>query len=191
MTEERSDSVEERLEALEADVNALESKLTPLVARDVPLLTGGVRALVDGEAESLEELPAAARQTAENRREARAQLEAVRSRVAALGDLGAERTSKEEKIAAVLTFAFNKGAGESKVSVTPQEIRGCTGVSRRYAYDLVEDIGSSVTGCRVREAEVVQTSTGSKRKPKALLVDCEAVHAESEAVSRLNTGGDE
>ena len=191
MTEECSDSVEARLEALESDVKALESKLTPLVARDVPLLTGGVRALVDEEIESLEELPAAARKTAENRRAAREELDAVQSRVAALGDLGAERTSKEEKIAAVLTFAFNKGDGESKVSVTPQEIRGCTGVSRRYAYDLVEEIGSSVTGCRVREAAVVQTSTGSKRKPKALLVDYNVVQTGSEGVSRLTTGGEE
>ncbi len=191
VTEECSDSIEERLEALEADVNALESKLTSLAARDIPLLTGGVRALVDGDVEGPEELPAAARRTVENRREAREELDAVRSRVAALGDLGEERTSKEEKIATVLMFAFNKGDGESKVSVTPQEIRGCTGVSRRYAYDLVEEIGSSVTGCQIREAETVRTSTGSKRKPKALLVDCSVVQAEPDGMNRFTTGGDE
>ena len=190
VTEECPDSVEARLAALEAEVDSLDSKLTPLITRDIPLLTGSVRALVDEEIDNLEAFPAAARRTAANRREARVQLETVRSRVDVLGDIGAERTSKEEKIAAVLAFAFNKRGSESKVSVTPDEVRGCTGVSRRYAYDLVEAIGSSVNGCRVREAEVVQTSTGSKRKPKALLIDCDAVQHQTEGVNKLTTGGE-
>lgn len=40
--------------------------------------------------------------------------------------------TKAEKITAVLVFAQNKAGDDGKVAVTPAEIRGCTGVSRRY-----------------------------------------------------------
>jgi hypothetical protein len=42
----------------------------------------------------------------------------------------------------------------------------------------------------VRESTVVQTGTGSKRKPKALLVDCAAVHDGSDGVNQFTTGGE-
>jgi hypothetical protein len=175
---------------LEGRVDDLEASLRPVVNHDLPLITAAMRALVDEEADGLDDLPEAARSVREDRREARAQLNDLGDRVAALGDVGAEATTKEQKFAAVLAFAFNKRDGQSKVSVTPGEIRGCTGVSRRYAYELVEAIGEEVAGCRVREAETVQTGSGSKRKPKALLVDCRGVQYESVDVSEFTTGGE-
>jgi hypothetical protein len=39
----------------------------------------------------------------------------------------------------------------------------------------------------VREAKQVQTSSGTERKGKALLVDCEAVHDVSSAVKEFTT----
>jgi hypothetical protein len=55
----------------------------------------------------------------------------------------------------VLAFAHNKANGTDKVAVTPAEIRGCTGVSRRYAYDLVDTIATDIDGTRVRDPKQV------------------------------------
>ncbi|WP_162562486.1 hypothetical protein [Salinigranum rubrum] len=191
MTDDSDESLADRVTVLERQVSALESELRPLVNHDLPLVIGAVRALVDEDISELNGLPAAARRSAQHRRALREDVNELSNRVAALGDIGTGRTSKEEKFAAVLAFAFNKRGDGSKVTVTPEEIRGCTGVSRRYAYELVEAMGESVTGCRVRESEVVQTAKGSRRKSKALLVDCEVVQHESVDVSEFTTGGDE
>jgi len=95
-----------------------------------------------------------------------------------------------EKLAAVLAFAMNKRNGRSKVAVSPQEVRGCAGVSRRYAYELIDVMGEEVTGVTVRDPHRVETGSGTKQKGKALLVDCEAVHNSGEGVNQVTTGGD-
>jgi len=76
------------------------------------------------------------------------------------------------------------------VAVSPGEIRGCVDVSRWYADDLIEEMGETVEGVRVREARQVETSGGTKRKGKALLVDCETVHESAGTVKAFTTGGD-
>jgi hypothetical protein len=184
------ESLADRVAALERQVSTLESELRPLVNHDLPLVIGAVRALVDEDISELDGLPAAARRSAQHRRALRADVDGLSARVAAFGDVGTESTSKDEKFAAVLAFAFNKRGDGPKVAVTPEEIRGCTGVSRRYAYELVEAMGESVAGCRVRESEIVQTARGSRRKPKALLVDCEVVQHDAVDVSEFTTGGE-
>lgn len=88
-----------------------------------------------------------------------------------------------------MAFAANEAAGDGKVAVTPAEIRGLTGVSRRYAYDLVDPIAADVDGVPVRESQQVTTGTGTKHEQKALLVDCEEVHGLAEAVNLLTTEG--
>jgi hypothetical protein len=73
--------------------------------------------------------------------------------------------------------------------VTPAEIRGGTGVSRRYAYDLVDTLAVDVDGIAVRESQQVKTGSETEREQKALLVDCEQVHDVSEAVKEFTTRG--
>ena len=116
-------------------------------------------------------------------------VEALEARVDALGAVNAELTSKEEKYAAVLEFAFEKDAESGSVSVGPHEIRECADVSRRYAYELIDAMGRSLSGCEVRESDVVETITGSRRRSKALLVDCDVVRNQER--SSLSTGSAE
>jgi ribosomal 50S subunit-associated protein YjgA (DUF615 family) len=87
----------------------------------------------------------------------------------------------------VLSFAANKADDSGKVAVTPAEIRGCTGVSRRYAYDLVDAIAAAVDSVRVRQSQEITTGTGTEHKQKALLVDCDRVHAVEEVVNSFTT----
>lgn len=47
---------------------------------------------------------------------------------------------KKQKVASIVRFAANKRAGQSVVKVGAKEIKGATGCSRRYAYDLIENL---------------------------------------------------
>ncbi|WP_318568839.1 restriction endonuclease [Salinigranum marinum] len=106
-------------------------------------------------------------------------VESLETRVDALATVGAEMNSKEEKYATVLELAFGKCGDSETVSVGPHEIRECTSVSRRYAYELIDDMGTSLPGCTVRESDVVETITGTRRRSKALLVDRAVVRSQN------------
>jgi len=70
-----------------------------------------------------------------------AENEQLRERLDRLGDIGAKKTSKEQKIAAVVTYADNqRRPDQTAVTVTPRNIRGVADVSERYAYTLVDDM---------------------------------------------------
>jgi hypothetical protein len=188
--EDTPDPLEERIVELERTVEVLRGQMMPVVRRDLPLLTRAMRALVDREVEDVTELPEATGLLAAERREARAQLEDLEAWIAALDEVRTEMTSKEEKFATVLAFALDNRGDRTTVSVTPHEIRECTGVSRRYAYDLIDAMGSSLSGCAVRESDVVETITGSTRRSKALLVDCETVMYRGQSVGPSDSDGE-
>ncbi|WP_255196515.1 hypothetical protein [Halorarius litoreus] len=175
------DELCERVADLEATVAELSDRLSGAVNRDIPLLKGTVRAVVDAEIDEIGELPDAGRAFNGQVATHGERLDAVEKQLAALGDIGATKTTKEEKLAAICMFAQNKQGGQSStVAVTASEIQGCVGVSRRYAYDLIDEAAVELEGVRVREATDVQTASGVEHKKKALLVDCEAVHARLE-----------
>lgn len=190
-TETDARELRERLAALEERVDALASTLETATNRDIPLLKGTVRSIVDADIETIEEFPAAGRAFGRHCAERDERLREVEARVEVL-HTHTDASTKAEKFAAVLSFAQNKADSRGKVAVTPAEIRGCTGVSRRYAYDLVDSIAAEVDGVAVRESQQVQTGSGTERKGKALLVDCEQVHELRGAVKEFTTrdGGD-
>jgi|GEM_PF-4387400 len=65
----------------------------------------------------------------------------LRERLDRLGDIGAKKTSKEQKIAAIVTYADNqRRPDQTAVTVTPRNIRGVADVSERYSYTLVDDM---------------------------------------------------
>lgn len=115
-------------------------------------------------------------------------LDAIEEQLTALGDVGTAKTTKEQKLAAICAFARNKGGQSGTVAVTASDIQGCIGVSRRYAYDLIDEAAEELDGARIREGTEVKTSTGVEHKKKALLVDCEVVHTAAEAVNKFTTG---
>lgn len=188
MTEDDED-LRERVATLEATISDLEDRLDRATSRDIPLMKGTLRAVVGGEIDDIGELPDAGRGLNDQLARYDERLRAVERRLDALGDVETSADTKTEKIAAVLSFALNKHSGQAKVAVSPQEIKGCTGVSRRYAYDLIETIGDEVKGTTVREAREVKTGNGTEHKGKALLVDCESVHVDRETVNEFTTGG--
>lgn len=178
----------ERVATLEATVAELCERLDAATNRDVPLLKGTVRAVVGAEIDAIGELPDAGRAFNQQVATYDERLTAIEQQVDALGDVGAEKTTKEQKLAAIITFAGNKRGGPSEtVAVTADEIQGCVGVSRRYAYELIDEAAAVRDGMRVREATDVQTGSGVEHKKKALLVDCEQGHTDTVGVNQFTT----
>ncbi|MFW6376986.1 MAG: hypothetical protein ACOC0F_03345, partial [archaeon] len=126
-----------RVGDLEDHVAALRRDLATVADRDLPLLKGTVRAMTGEDVDAVDDLPDAGRALRRRIDRLEERLDSVERRLDRLGDVGQEATSKEEKFAAILAFAENKRNGSPKVAVTPQEIKGCTAVSRRYAYELI------------------------------------------------------
>lgn len=179
---------DENRAAMTQDLETIQSRLNHVADRQLPLVVATLRRIFGTELDDLAELPALADDFQDRLAALDARLERVEARLETFDGIDAEPTSKADKIARVLAYASNKGdAGQSTVAVSAAEIKGCVGVSRRYAYDLVEAIAGEVGGCRLREAKTVQTSTGTKHKPKAVLVDCEGVHGPDGAVNSFTT----
>lgn len=167
------DSLDARITALETAIIELREQFERANNRDIPLLKGTVRAAIDADIDEIGELPDAGQTFNRQLRTTEERLDAVEQQLAALGDIGTTKTTKEQKLAAILTFAANKrGNQSSMVTVTANEIQSCTGVSRRYAYELIDEAAEMCAGVRVREATDVQTSTGVEHKKKVLPVDC-------------------
>lgn len=127
-----------------------------------------------------------------------AEFESLADRVAeleqnmdAISDLGRERTSKEEKIAAIIQFAMNKADGSrSAVLMRPNEIKGIAGVSERYAYNLVDDLPEEYEFFRSRDEARQYGSLGidTDKQAKAMIVDVELLQQNEAALNKFNNG---
>lgn len=110
-----------------------------------------------------------------------------------LGDIGEEKTTKEQKIVAVLTFADNiRNPNEQKVVVKPKDIKGVAGCSRRYAYDLVEDMHESYAwatdNTKRKDRTTGLSGAESDSPPCGVLIDFDEVaHSEDGVVNKFTT----
>jgi len=116
-----------------------------------------------------------------------AENEQLRDRLDRLGDIGEEKTSKEQKIAAIVTYADNVRDGEDKAAVTvlPKIITGVADVSRRYAYDLVDDMIREFPWAHDPDNVVAHPEQNTRQK--GVLIDFEGVHGEAVAVNKFTT----
>ena len=123
--------------------------------------------------------------------------------LATIADVESEKSSEGEKIGAIVAYADQARGGTSKALVTPKEIAGATGCSKRYAYDLIDKIGGlddeasdfdegPYPWASVRKATTVPTANGSEKKAKALKIDFDRVQRDPTALNQFNngTGGD-
>ena len=103
--------------------------------------------------------------------------------LSAIADVGGKKTSKDEKITAIATFAMRKSdANSTKVLVDAGEIQGCVDCSRRYAYDLIDDLAEDdrAEWASLQKAESVPTYNGHREKKKALRVNVDVLQESSQ-----------
>jgi len=123
-----------------------------------------------------------------------AENEALRERVAAaestvesVQSIGSEATSKEEKIAQVVAYADNQRApDQNRLTVLPKTIKGATGVSRRYAYDLAADMIESY-GWALDPRDQPRHVEQDQRQ-RGVIVDFERLHSADGVVNKFTTG---
>lgn len=106
-------------------------------------------------------------------------------------DIGAEKSSKEQKIAAIVTWAMRQAGDETsdRVAVTARDIIGCTGVTRRYAYDLIDDLPGEYEWMLDRSdvSQYGELEIEKGAQTRAVIVDCELLHEDDGAVNKFTT----
>lgn len=123
----------------------------------------------------------------------RSRLQTVEGELDAVRSIGAEKTSKEEKVAQIVQYAENQRDDASVWRVTAKEIVGITGVSRRYAYDLIDaDDGLPAEYDWAAEREPQSKPTGKDgggtiEWKNALEIDFEQLHTDPESVNKFTT----
>lgn len=120
----------------------------------------------------------------------RERVDTLESEIDAIRDIGSERTSKEEKVAQVVTYALNESqTGTGRVKIKPSNVVGLTGVSTRYAYDLVDEIADTYDWAL--DPQEVSRRPDQDAPEKGVLIDCELVQRDPEALNKFNNGSDE
>lgn len=121
--------------------------------------------------------------------ELRDRLEALEARMEVLED---GSSSKDGKVRQIVAGAENNRTGEQPaVVIDAAKIVTVTGVSRRYAYDLIEDLPEQhhwiLTRSEARERQFGSVEIDDGKQTKAIVVDFEALHSDPEAVNKFTT----
>ena len=101
----------------------------------------------------------------------------------------ARAPDKEGKIDAILDHAENLRTGQDVLKLSPRDIMAATGVTRRYAYDLIDDLPQEeewfLTSTEVKQSQWGNAEIDNDKK--CLGVDFEGVHSEGVPVNRFTT----
>ncbi|WP_273836191.1 hypothetical protein [Halococcus sp. PRR34] len=185
---------------LEREVGGLREQVQDMQT-DIAFLKKAVTTLTDadlGDDMGVMALSDAAEETRTEIDDLRIAVESHGDTLASIADVGEDKSSEGEKVAAIVAYADQSRGQSTKVVVTPKEIAGTTGCSKRYAYDLVDKIGGLDEGggyddgqhpwAAVREAETVTTGKGDREKPKGLKIDFDRVQRDPGALNQFNNG---
>lgn len=124
--------------------------------------------------------------------ELRDRVESLEELVSNLRDIGSGQTSKEAKIAALVTYADRVRADDQdRVPITPRTMAGVAGIQKRYAYDLIDELAESDTFPWAFDArDVDATLPGQENRVRALLIDFRFQHApvqeDAEPLNKFN-----
>lgn len=96
---------------------------------------------------------------------------------------------KKQKVAGIVRFAANKRAGQSVVKVGAKEIKGATGCSRRYAYDLIDDLPDEYDWALSSSgmAQYGSLELDLRDENRVLGIDFEGVHSAGVDVKKFTT----
>lgn len=152
-----------------------------------------VWALAPGEPEDYDTIVDGARAAIEEHQSLQKRVDELEQRLDKIGDIGTEKTNKEQKVAAVVTYASQKDAGMRGTVVKPKEIAGVANVSKRYAYDLIDDIvnGDGEDGS-LRDGgypwaldAAAQTAVDKESPDRGLVVDFDRLHDDPESLNKF------
>ncbi|EMA38450.1 hypothetical protein C447_09857 [Halococcus hamelinensis 100A6] len=189
------EDLEDEVEALREHTRRLDDRIGELDRKNA-LVIASVRALVSSadvevgeDDDPLVAMREAATQVNDDFEDVQTAVSAHGEQLSAIADVGGKKTSKDEKITAIATFAMRKSdSNSSKVLVDAGEIQGCVDCSRRYAYDLIDDLAEDdrAEWASLQKAESVPTHKGHREKKKALRVDVDVLRESSQDQGVVN-----
>jgi len=117
-----------------------------------------------------------------------------------LRDIGSKKTSKEEKIASLVTFASNRRSRGSEtddvVALSADEVADVAGISKRYAWQLCDDKDGlpdeyewALSKNEARETQYGSVELGAQNK--RLVIDFRRLHRNSGEVNKFITNDSE
>lgn len=151
--------------------------------------------LASGDSDDYDNLVFAAREVADRIDELEAENANLRTRLDRLGDIGEQKTNKEQKIAAIVTYADNRRGNRDAQLVKPGEIEGATGVGERYAYDLVDHMihGDGENGTIgpdgydwAHDPSTLSRRVDQSAPDKGVVIDFEGVHGSACPLNEFN-----
>lgn len=163
---EEFEQLTERVDELEGFIN-----------RDFALLKGSLRRLLDvDEEDSLEDLPGYAaaftrdgaaddriERLEEDNRRLEERLQVLET------NLTSQQSGKFQKHAKILEFADNKRSkDQSAIAIVNEDVVGCVGCSRKYAYDLMEEMAETYSFATLRNHETIPNRSS---KLKAVVIE--------------------
>lgn len=115
--------------------------------------------------------------------------EALQDQLDFVGDITQEKTTKEQKIAAIVQYAKNQYEkdGRGAVKVKPKTITGLVNISRRYAYDLIDDMTEQYTWAYDPESLQQYGELEKTRSQRGVVIDFEGVHGDPVDVNLFTT----
>lgn len=96
---------------------------------------------------------------------------------------------KSSKVAEIVRFAANaRSEGQPAIKLTAKDIKGATGCSRRYAYDLMDDLPTEydwfLTPQEMKQYGSLEIDNSGERR---LGVDFEGVHSSGVPLNKFTT----
>lgn len=126
---------------------------------------------------------------AENR-DLREEVVELRSTVDDLVSIMESDGGKEQKVRDILHYAVRKRNDQPVVIVKPGEVRGATGCSRRYSYDLIDELPTQrewlLSPDEMQQYGSLEIDTDAQ--DKRMGVDFEGVHGDPAPVNKFTTG---
>ena len=128
----------------------------------------------------------------EENEELRETVETLADRLSAVEDQLGQPQGKPAKVAALVEYADNKrDDGDEGAKLDVQEIKGATGCSRRYAYDLVDELPEEYACVMSRQKVSQYGSVEIDDQDVGLFVDCELAHEDARLVNHFTTQTEE
>jgi len=178
---------EERLDELEEEVREIREYGLTEGSMEIAMLRRLAYGLAgDGVDAETNGLPEAVASAIERVDELERENERLRSRLDKLGDIGEQKSSKEQKIAAIVTYAEQRRSdGQDALVVKPGTIKGLVDISERYSYTLVDDMIDEFDWAH-DPSKVQRYGAVERDAPdKGVLIDFEGVHGEAVPLSKF------
>lgn len=116
------------------------------------------------------------------------QLEAENDRLRSRVD-GTDSSGKDQKVQDIVSFANNTRGNDPAVKLTAKDIKGATGCSTRYAYDLMDDLPEEYDWM-LSPQDMLQYGSLEidNHDERRLGVDFEGVHSSGCPLNKFNNG---